>query len=349
MRAITITGHGGNEVVAIGERPVPVRRRGEVLVKVHGSGLNRVDLYMRDSGAGITHRLPQIMGLDAAGTVVDLDDEERCLSSGQAVVIHPGIGCGRCEFCLRGEHVLCTRMQFLGEHRDGTLADYVCVPAGNVFPMPQALDFIEAAALGVAPVTAWRMVFTKAQLRPWETVLIFGIGGAVSLSALQFAKVIGARVIVTSRDPAKLARAVELGADATIDGAKEDIATRTLELSGGRGVDVVIENVGEAVWPSALKSLVRGGRIVTCGATSGDRPSADLRRLFIRQLQVFGSTHGTFAEFRDLLALCERGLFRPVIDSRLGFVDVHAGLDRLEAGRQFGKIGIEIAGTSHHA
>ena len=342
MRAAYITGHGGNEFVAIGERPLPSRARGEVLVRVRAGGLNRVDLYMRDSGAGITHRLPQIIGLDGAGTVLEVDDDERRLSVGQAVVLHPGVGCGRCEFCLRGEHVLCTSMKFFGEHRDGTLADYVCVPAENVFPMPAGLDFVEAASLAVAHLTAWRMLFTKARVQPWETVLIFGIGGSVSLAALQLVKMIGGRAIVTSRDVAKLARAAALGADATIDGGKDDIAARALELTGGRGVDVVIENVGETVWSAALKSLVRGGRIVTCGATSGDRPSADLRRLFIRQLQVFGSTHGTFAEFQDLLTTCERGRFRPVIDSRHRLAGIHAALDRLEAGQQFGKIGIEL-------
>ncbi len=345
MQAVYITGHGGNEIVAIGERPVPQRAPCEVLVRLHAAGLNRVDLYMRDSGAGITHRLPQIMGLDGAGTVVEIGAEERRLATGQRVVLHPGIGCGRCEFCLRGEHVLCTAMNFLGEHCDGTFAEFVSVPAQNVFPMPSGFDFVEAAALGVAHPTAWRMLFTKAKLQPWETVLIFGIGGSVSLASLQLAKLIGARAIVTSRDPAKLARASALGADATIDGGSEDIAGRALALTGGRGVDVVIENVGEAVWAAALKSLVRGGRIVTCGATSGDRPSADLRRLFIRQLQVFGSTHGTFAEFRDLLAVCERGLVRPAIDSRYPLAKVHAALDHLESGRQFGKIGIEIGGA----
>lgn len=341
MRAVTLIGHGGNEVVSIAERPVPVRRPGEITVRIEAAGLNRVDLYMRDSGAGITHRLPQIMGLDGAGVVTEVDPDETRVTVGDRVVLHPGIGCGRCEFCLRGEHVLCTSMKFLGEHRDGTFAEFVCVPARNVFPLPKGYEFVEGAALGVAHATAWRMLFTKAQVKSWETVLIFGIGGSVSLAALQLAKAIGARVFVTSRDPAKLERALALGADAGIDGAREDVAARVLELTGGRGVDVVVENVGEAVWASALKSLVRGGRIVTCGATTGDRPSADLRRLFIRQLQVLGSTHATYAEFRDLLAFCGRADVRPVIDGRHGFRDVHAALDRLEAGRQFGKIALD--------
>lgn len=343
MKAVFITGHGGNEVVAIGERPMPVRRPGEVLVRLKAATLNRVDLYMRDSGAGITHQLPQVMGLDGAGVVEEADADEPWLQPGQPVVLHPGVSCGRCEFCLRGQGVLCTRVSYLGEHRDGTLAEFVSLPARNVFPKPAALDWAEAAALGVNHLTAWRMLFTKAQLKPWETVLIFGVGGGVSLAALQLVKMAGATAIVTSRDDDKLQRALALGADHAINGAKEDIARRVLALTGGRGVDVVFENVGAAVWSSALKSLVRGGRLVTCGATTGDQPGADLRRLFIRQLQVMGSTLGDLGEFADLLRVCGRGLIRPVIDRRYGLDDAHAALDRLESGAQFGKLAIEIS------
>lgn len=343
MKAVFITGHGGNEVVAIGERPMPERRPGEVLVRLKAATLNRVDLYMRDSGAGITHRLPQTMGLDGAGIVEAVDADEPLLRPGQPVVLHPGVSCGRCEFCLRGQGVLCTSVSYLGEHRDGTLAEFVCLPARNVFPKPEVLDWAEAAALGVNHLTAWRMLFTKAQLKPWETVLIFGVGGGVSLAALQLVKMTGATAIVTSRDDDKLQRALAMGADHAINGAKEDIARRVLALTGGRGVDVVFENVGAAVWSSALKSLVRGGRLVTCGATTGDQPGADLRRLFIRQLQVMGSTLGDLSEFRDLLRVCERGLIKPVIDRRYGLDDAHVALDRLESGAQFGKLAIEIA------
>ncbi len=342
MKAVFITGHGGNEVVAIGERPKPVRGPGQVLVRVVAATLNRVDLYMRDSGAGITHQLPQIMGLDGAGIVEEVDPNETLLKAGQRVVLHPGIGCGRCEFCQRGEGVLCTSMKYLGEHRDGTLAEYVSLPAENVFPMPETLDFAQAAALGVNHLTAWRMLFTKAQLKPWETVLIFGIGGGVSLAALQLAKLTGSRAIVTSRDDAKLQRALAIGADHVINGATQDVAREVMAATGGRGVDVVIENVGQAVWSSALKSLVRGGRIVTCGATSGDQPPADLRRVFIRQLQIFGSTLGDLDEFRNLLAFVERTALHPVISSSYALDQVHAALDELEAGRQFGKIAITI-------
>lgn len=343
MQAAYISGHGGNEVVVVGERPKPVRRRGEVLVEIAAGGLNRVDLYMRNSGAGITHQIPQVLGLDGVGRIVDADDGETRLAKGDRVVLHPAIGCGQCEFCKRGEHVLCLSSKYLGEHRDGTLSRFVCLPAENVFAAPEGFDDIEAAALCVAPATAWRMLFTKGRVQPWETVLIFGIGGAVSLSALQFVKMLGARAIVTSRDDAKLAAALKLGADHAINGKTEDVSRRVLALTGGRGVDVVVENVGEAVWGQALKSLVRGGRLVTCGATSGGGPSADIQRLFIRQLQVLGSTHATFEEFRQMLEACRAGRFRPVIDSRYALADIRTAFDRMEQGEQLGKIGITLS------
>lgn len=343
MRAAYITGHGGNEVVEIGERPMPIRAPGEVLVRLRAATLNRVDLYMRDSGAGITHQLPQIMGLDGAGTVEETDDSPSMFARDQRVVVHPGIACGRCEFCRRGDSALCTSIQYVGEHRDGTLAEYISLPAANVFPMPESLDFVEAAALGVNHLTAWRMLFTKAQFKPWETALIFGIGGGVSLAALQLAKLSGGRAVVASRDDSKLKRAVELGADHAINIATQDVVKEVMALTGGRGVDVVIENVGQAVWSSALKSLTRGGRIVTCGATTGTQPSADLNRIFVKQLQIYGSSLGSFDEYRSLLEWVPRKALSPVIDSRYSLDDVHAALDRLASGGQFGKIAMTIA------
>lgn len=343
MKAAWINGHGGNEVVQVGLRPRPERAPGEVLVRMRAATVNRVDIYMRDSGAGITHVLPQVLGLDGAGVVHETDSGETGLQVGQRVVLHPGLQCGRCEFCERGQGVLCTRMRLLGEHCDGTFREWVSLPATHVFPLPDRLDDLQGAALGVNFLTAWRMLVTQARVQPWETVLVFGVGGGVSLAALQLAKAMGARVIVTSREAAKLQRAQALGADVAIDTSAEDVVKRVMESTGGRGVDVVIENVGAAVWSSALRSLVRGGRLVTCGATTGDQPGADLRRVFIRQLQIMGSTLGTLAEFRDLLSFVQQHDIQPVIDSEFALDDVHAALDRLVSGRQFGKVGIRIA------
>lgn len=344
MKAVYIDGHGGNEVVKVGQRPKPEPAAGEVLVRMRAATLNRVDLYMRDSGVGITHQLPQIMGVDGAGDIETINASDTGLSVGQSVVLHPGISCGHCEYCLKGETVLCTTIRFLGEHRDGTLAEYVSLPAQNVFPKPEGLDYAQAAALGVNHLTAWRMLFTKAQVKPWDTVLIFGIGGGVSLAALQFVKKIGARAIVTSRNDDKLHRALEMGADFAINGRTEDIAKRVKAITGGRGVDVVIENVGQEVWSDALKSLGRGGRLVLCGATTGGAPSADLNRLFVRQLQIFGSSLGTLEEFRQMLTFVQNTALKPVTGSTYDLDGIHAALDYLESGTQFGKIAIKIDG-----
>lgn len=344
MKAVYLTGHGGNEVVAIGERPMPVRQAGEVLVRLHAATLNRVDLYMRDSGAGITHTLPQTMGLDGAGVIEAMDEGEPGLHIGQKVLVYPAVTCGVCEFCQSGEEVLCTRMSLLGEHRDGTLSEYIRVPARNLVPMPDGWTFEEAAALGVNHLTAWRMLVSRARLQAGESVLIFGIGGGVSLAGLQLAKAMGARVFVTSTQQDKLDRALALGADGVIHSREQDVVQEVMRLTGKRGVDVVFENVGQAVWDSALRSAVRGGRIVTCGATTGDQPGADLRRVFIRQLQILGSTLGNLEELKALTRFCEQQDLRPLIEKTYALDDIHAALDRLASGQQFGKLAVRIQG-----
>lgn len=344
MKAVYLTGHGGNEVVVVGERPAPERQLGEVLVRMHAATLNRVDLYMRDSGAGITHTLPQTMGLDGAGVIEALYAGDHGLHIGQKVLVYPAVVCGSCEFCQSGEEVLCTRMSLLGEHRDGTLSEYISVPARNLVPMPEGWSFEEAAALGVNHLTAWRMLTSRARLKAGETVLIFGIGGGVSLAGLQLAKAMGAKVFVTSTRRDTLDRALALGADAAIHSQEQDVVQEVMRLTAKRGVDVVFENVGAAVWDSALRSAVRGGRIVTCGATTGDQPGADLRRVFIRQLQILGSTLGNLDELQALTRFCEENGVRPLIETRYALDDIHAALDRLASGQQFGKLAVCIRG-----
>ena len=341
MRAAFMTAHGDNSVVVIGERPDPVAAEGDILVRMKAATLNRVDLYMRDSGAGITHTLPQILGVDGSGIVDAIAAEESSLKPGQAVVLYPAITCGRCDYCLRGETLFCLSIRYLGEHRDGSLCELVSVPAANVFPLPNDLDFPAGAALGVTYLTAWRMLFSRARFVSGESVLIFGIGGGVSLAALQLAKMAGAQTIVTSRSDEKLAQALEAGANWGLN-ASTDIAASVMEITDGRGVDIVIENVGEQVWPIALRSVARGGRIVTCGATSGDQPSAELRRMFVRQISVLGSTLGTREEFKALLQCCSSGALKPIIGNVRPLWALHGGLSALEAGEHFGKIAIGI-------
>ncbi len=235
-------------------------------------------------------------------------------------------------------------MSLLGEHRDGTLSEYISVPARNLVPMPSGWTFEEAAALGVNHLTAWRMLVSRARLQAGESVLIFGIGGGVSLAGLQLAKAMGARVFVTSTQQDKLDRALALGADGVIHSREQDVVQEVMRLTGKRGVDVVFENVGQAVWDSALRSAVRGGRIVTCGATTGDQPGADLRRVFIRQLQILGSTLGNLDELQALTRFCEQSGVRPLIEKTYALDDIHAALDRLASGQQFGKLAVRIRG-----
>ena len=342
MLAARIHGHGGAEVLRLDDLPTPERNPGDVLIRMAAGGLNRVDLYMRNSGAGITHRLPITLGLDGAGVVVEAEPGSP-FRAGDAVVVYPGQPCETCEFCLKGEEILCARGRIFGEQVDGTFAEYVAAPQGSVVRKPESLDFVQAASLSVAWLTAWRMVITKARLRAGETALIFGIGGSVSLAATQIVGALGGRALVTSRDRAKLARMKDFGAaDTILDEGGASILDRVMALTGKRGVDIVIENVGKAVWPIAMRALVRGGRLVTCGATTGGDPSADLQRLFIRQLTVFGSTLGNRAELRELIAFIAEKRLTPHIDRTFVLADIAAGLDYLESGKQFGKIGLRI-------
>lgn len=327
----------GRAGLAVREFPRPVPQPGEALLRVHAAGLNRVDLYMRDNGAGITHTLPLVLGVEAAGVVAEADPASG-LKVGQKAVLFSNAFCGRCRYCLAGDQPLCLRSCIMGEHRHGTFAEYIAMPAQCFFPLPDDTDLVAAGALMVAHLTAWRMLFGKRTLRPGETVLIVGIGSGVAVAALQLALRAGARVLVTSSSDAKIARAMALGAAAGINYRTDKVAERALALTGGEGVDMVIDSAGKASWGDSLRSLRRGGRLVTCGATTGSDPSADLRRLFIRQLEVYGSTGGSMEEFRQLVALFARGAIQPQIDRRFALDDIDQAFECLSRGEQFGKL-----------
>jgi len=321
--------------------PRPVPAVGEALLRVHAVGLNRVDLYMRDNGAGITHALPLVQGVEAAGIVAEAPPGSG-LQVGQKAILYSSAFCGRCRYCRAGDQPLCLRANIMGEHRHGTLAEFIAMPVDCFFTLPDDADLVAAGALMVGHLTAWRMLFGKRALKAGETVLVVGIGGGVAVACLQLARLAGARVLVTSSSDDKIARAVALGADAGINYRSEKVAQRVMALTGGEGVDMVIDSVGEASWSDSLKSLRRGGRLVTCGATTGSNPGADLQRMFIRQLEVYGSTGGSLDEFRQLVSLFARGGVAPVIDRRYPLADVGAAFDRLAAGEQFGKIVVTI-------
>lgn len=341
MRAAVLE-QRGREGLVLREFPDPVPAAGEALLRVHAVGLNRVDLYMRDNGAGITHELPLVQGVEAAGVVAHAPAGSG-LRVGQKAVLYSNAYCGRCRYCLAGDQPLCLHADIMGEHRHGTLADYIAMPANCFFPLPDDADLVAAGALMVGHLTAWRMLFGKRALRAGETVLVVGIGGGVAVACLQLARLAGARVLVTSSSDEKIARACALGADAGINYRTEPVARRVLEMTGGEGVDMVIDSVGQASWGDSLRSLRRGGRLVTCGATTGSNPGADLQRMFIRQLEVYGSTGGSIEEFRQLVALFARGGLQPVIDRCYGLEQVGEAFDRLHAGEQFGKVVVTVA------
>jgi NADPH:quinone reductase-like Zn-dependent oxidoreductase len=336
MKAFVLA-HRQPSGVAVREVPMPVRQRGEVLLRVHAAALNRVDLYMRDSGAGITHRLPQILGVEAAGVVAQADADS-AWRVGQKAVVYSNVFCGQCRYCLAGDQPLCVHAHIMGEHRDGAFADYVVMPERCILPLHQSADLTEAGALMAAYLTAWRMVFGKRALRSGETVLVVGIGGGVAVACLQLARMVGAKVLVTSSSDAKIDRALALGAGMGINYRHDNVAKQVLAHTGGEGVDMVIDSVGESSWSDSLRSLRRGGRLVTCGATSGAHPSADLQRMFIRQLEVYGSTGGSLDEARALLRVFAEGQIRPVIDRQFSLDEAPAALEHLASSAQFGKV-----------
>lgn len=343
MQAIRLNARG-TAGVQLQATPLPVISPDMARVRLLAASVNRVDLYMRDSGAGITHTLPQTMGVDGVGEIIEAPDGGE-YAHGDRVILYPYEFCGRCRYCLAGEQPLCTSARIFGEHRDGTFAEEIVVPVTSLVPLPKDADIHGAAALGVAYLTAWRMVFGKSPVGPGHTVLVQGAGGGVSYAAMQLARMASARVIVSTTGPSKLDHFRQLGID-VIDYGSEDVVKAVLRLTNGEGADLVIDNVGEKTWPSSLRSLARGGHLVTCGATTGAHPSADIQRMFVRQLSVHGSTMGNLEEFRRLVSAFTSGGFSPQIDSVFPLAEVPAAFARLEHPDRLGKIIIEIAETS---
>lgn len=302
-------------------------------MRVLAASLNHLDLFVLKGLPGVEIAPRWVMGADAVGVVDGTDD---------LVVINPGISDGTCEYCLRGEQSLCVRFKLLGEHLPGTIADYIVVPEPNVARIPRDTPIPQAAAFTLSTLTAWRMLVTRAQLRPKEHVLIQGIGGGVALAALQIAKHIGAHVWVTSSSDQKLARARELGADETINYRTTDVAKEIRARTGKRGVDVVVDSVGEATWNASLGALGKFGRLVTCGATSGPMVTTDARRLFWNQWTILGSTMGNNDEFTAVVNELGEGRLLPPIDSVFDITQSREAFARLQSGAQFGKIVVRV-------
>jgi NADPH:quinone reductase-like Zn-dependent oxidoreductase len=327
VKAVRIHEDGGPEVLRYEDVPDPVPRQGEILIRLRAASLNHLDCWVRQGLPSVPK--PRILGADGAGVVEALGPGADSVGEGDRVVINPGLDDGA---------------RIVGEHTEGTHAELVAVPAENVYPLPETLSFEEAAAFPLVFETAYRMLVTKAALQEGEWVLVWGIGSGVASASFAIARALGARTIVTSSSDDKLDRARELGADVAVNHADGDVATTVKEATEGRGVNVVVEHVGEATWKISLQAAAADARIVVCGATSGPNPPAQLHRIWWKQLTIFGSTMGTKEDFEGAYDLVARGAAKPVVDRVFPLAEAAAAHEYLEAGRQFGKVILSIPG-----
>ena len=340
MRALTIDEHGGLDRLRFRDdlsTPL-IEADDDVRVRVHAAALNHLDLWVVRGVPGVRISPGWVLGSDCAGVVDAVGPAVTSVRVGDRVVLNPGVSDRTCEYCRTGDNPLCLRYQILGEHRPGVLADYVVVPAANVLTIPSTVSFVSAAAFPLATLTAWRMVVTRAHVRETDQVLVQGIGGGVALASLQIAKACGARVWVTSGSDAKLERARALGADELLNRHTHDIAKEVRARTGKRGVDVVVDCVGEATWAASLGALGKRGRIVTCGGTSGHNLNTDVRRLFWNQWTIMGSTMGSDVEFAAIVDELRAGRLTPPVDSVYPLEHGADAFSRLLSGEQFGKV-----------
>lgn len=343
MKAVYIDAHGPLERVQVGQIEDPAPKDDEVLVAVKAAALNHLDIHVRNGRPGVEIPMPHVLGSDAAGVVIAAGPRTHGVREGDHVILNPGLSCGCCQFCLRGEQSLCASFGIVGLSRPGTFAEKVAVPFWCVRPKPAYLTFEEAAALPLATLTAWRMLMTRCRLQAGDTILIHGIGGGVALAGLAIALNAGAEVIVTSSSPDKLRKAAALGVHHTIDYKTQDVTARVREITRGRGVDVVMDTVGAATWPVDFAAVRKGGVIVLCGVTSGAIAETDLRTLYWNQLTVMGSTMGSAEDFRRMLAAAATARFKPVIDSVVLIDNAAEAMRKMETGAHFGKIVLRIA------
>ncbi|MFQ5678610.1 MAG: zinc-binding dehydrogenase [Gemmatimonadota bacterium] len=338
MKAAYFSTHGGPEVLEVGEIPDPAVAPGEVVVAVRAFALNHLDLWTRRGIPGLRLEMPHVGGSDVAGVVETVGEAVSEWAAGARVVVNPGLWCGRCEWCARGEQSLCRSYRLLGEHVAGGAAEKVAVPARNLFPLPEAYPFERAAAAPLAFQTAWRALVTRARLRPGETVLITGGSGGVSTAAVQIARFAGATVFAVTSGSENARRLRELGAERVFDRREEDFSRGVREATGKRGVDVVLDSVGEAMWEGCVRALARGGRLVNYGATTGHQAKVDLRHLFWKQHEILGSTMAGRGEFEAAMRLVLAGRLRPVVEEVLSIESIREAHRRLEAGEVFGKL-----------
>jgi NADPH:quinone reductase-like Zn-dependent oxidoreductase len=342
VKAICFHEHGGPEVLDYVDFPAPEPGPGEVLVRLEAAALNRLDLWVRQGWPGISLEYPHIPGADGSGTVAALGEGVTRWAVGDRVVINSNLGCGECDFCLAGRDNLCRSWQLLGENVGGTYAEYVALPARQLYPLAAGFDARTAAAAGLVYHTAWHSLITRGNLRPGETVLIVGASGGVNTACIQIAKFAGARVYVIGSSAEKLALAESLGADVIIDRSKEANWSKTVyQVTDKRGVDVVVDNVG-TTFPMSFRAAGKGGRILTVGNTGGPKFEIDNRFIFGKHLAILGSTMGTLADFASVMDLVFTGELKVALDRSYPLAEARAAQERLAHGEQLGKITLEI-------
>ncbi len=338
MRAYVIHAHGGPEALKLEERPTPIPGPGEVRVRIVAVSLNRLDLWVREGVPGHRFALPLVPCSDGCGIVEELGPEAHGVSIGDTCLLSPGYGCGSCPACLSGNESLCRSYHILGETRDGTAAEAITLPASALFSLPEGMAPEQAASLPLVLTTAWRMLVLRARLQPGEWVLVQAGGSGIGVMAIQIAAFFGCRVIATVGNEEKARRARECGAQHTILYRQQDVVEAVKSLTGKRGVDVVVEHTGAATWEASIKSLAWGGRLVTCGATSGASASVNLRALFFKQLSLLGSTMGSRADLARCLDLVRQGRIRPVVDRTFEMDELPEAYRYLEERKAFGKV-----------
>ena len=338
MKAIRFHAHGGPDVLRFEDAPAPEPKPGWVVVRVRACALNRLDIWQRRGLDRVKIPLPHISGADVAGVVAQIGDDVGDWRAGDRVMLQPGLSCGVCPQCLSGHDNYCARYDVLGYQSNGGYAELVAVPAANLIRLPDHIDFVRGAAFPLTFLTAWHMLIGRAQLTERDSVLVLAAGSGVGQAAVQIAKAMRATVFATAGGAEKTARAHEFGPDAVIDHHGDDVVARVRELTGGRGVDVVVEHVGQATWDRSMRCLARGGRLVICGATTGHEAQVDLRHLFARQLSILGCYMGAKPELLRASQLFFHGVFGPVVDRTFPLSETAQAQRHLEASAHFGKV-----------
>ena len=346
MKAVYMTEHGGAEVLRYGDQPDPVIGPNDVRVRVRAASLNRLDVYSRAGVRGTRRRnfdSPHILGGDAAGDIVEIGSEVRGREVGQRVLVNPRMTCNQCRYCSAGQDEFCENSGMLGSSRSGSYAEYVGVPSTSAVPIPDSLSYEEAATLPTVYLPSWTILVRKGELKSWETALVLSASAGVGTAAIQVAKnVIGATVITTTSTEEKAAQAAELGADHVINYSTEDIAERVREITGGRGVDVVLDHVGAEFWPAATRSLAIGGRYGICGVTTGYRAELQMGAMFTRYQTVFGVFMGRKEDMRQIVEKAGRGVVRGVIHQTFPLQDAAKAHEVMESRNFFGKLVLTV-------